>query len=81
MGDAVFWVGVEKNDLGQVSVQIREVLKLFESTFVSNTGKWTNTYLHRATVFRLGRISEQLVRDMESIRIQLLDDRSCRLVN
>ena len=69
MGDAVFWIGVEKNDLGQVSVQIREVLKLFQSIFMSNAGKWTSACLHRATVFRLGRVSEQLVRDVESIRI------------
>ena len=27
MGDAVFWIGVEKNDFGQVSVQVCEVLK------------------------------------------------------
>ena len=39
MAGAVFWIGVEKDDFGQVSVQVREVLKERGLTFDISNGE------------------------------------------
>lgn len=42
--------------------------------------KYASTHLHGLSVFGLGCVPEQLVRHMEPIWVQFLDNRGCRLV-